>query len=189
MDFLILLLLVGGTFGICWLVDKGFTKAFRSAPQHASGKAVRLNKHFGGIGTAVLVLGIFGMIAGLFQGWVLIAAGGVLVVTGIGLITYYMSFGLYYDQDTFLVSTFGKQTQTYRFEQIKAQQLFIAYGKTVIELYLEDGRAVQLQDSMTDVYKFMDHAFAAWLRQKGLEKDACPFHKPDQSCWFPPMEE
>lgn len=188
MDLLILILAVGGTFGLCWLVDKGFTKAFRSAPQHASGCSVRLNKHFGGVGTAVLVLGICGILAGFSQGWLIAAAGGVLVLTGAGLVVYYMTFGIYYDADTFVLTTFGKRSTTYRFADIKGQQLFVAYGKTVVELYMEDGRAVQLQQGMTGMYTFMDKAFAAWLRQKGMEKADCPYYDPDNSCWFPPVE-
>lgn len=189
MEFVFLLLIVGITFGLCFLVDKGFQKAFRSAPQHASGMSVRLNKHFGGIGTAVVVLGICGILAGLGDGWLLIGGGAVLVLVGAGFVVYYMTFGIYYDDDSFVLCTFGKPNATYGFEEIRAQQLYIASGQTVIELHLADGAAVQLQQSMTGVDKFMDKAFAGWLRQKGLSLEECPFHDPDNSCWFPPFEE
>lgn len=183
------LLLVGVAFGMCWLVDIGFTKAFRSAPQHKTGKSVRLNRHFGGVGTALIVLGILGLISSLEQGWLLAVAGVVLVLAGIGLAVYYMTFGLYYDDDQFVLTTFGKRSQTYRFSQIKAQQLYNSYGKLVVELYLCDGRAVQLQDSMTGTDAFLDTAARGWQRQLGLTQEDCSFYNPDQSCWFPPMEE
>jgi hypothetical protein len=189
MDFLILVLVVGGTFGLCWLLDRGYTKAFRSAPQHASGQAVRLNKHFGGAGVVILVLGICGILSGITQGALIIAAGCVLVLTGLGLVVYYLTFGVYYDGEGFLLNTFGKKSRTYRYSDICGQQLFVAYGKTVIELYLADGRALQLQQTMTGVYTFMDKAFAAWLRQKGMDRADCPFYDPDNSCWFPPVED
>ena len=39
-----LILVACGTFFLCWILDKGFTKMFRNKPQHQSGMAVRLNK-------------------------------------------------------------------------------------------------------------------------------------------------
>ena len=44
MQVLIVILVVAGTFGLCFLLDKGYTKLFRSKAQHMSGKAVRLTK-------------------------------------------------------------------------------------------------------------------------------------------------
>ena len=189
MEFFAFILIIAATFGLCRLADLGFTKAFRSAPQHKSGMSVRLNRHFGGIGTVVLVLGILGILGGIGQGWVLIAAGAVLVLVGGGLVAYYMTFGVYYDDDSFVLSTFGRRSETYRFQRIRAQQLYNSYGKITIELYLDDGRSVQLHSSMSGVYQFMDKAFAGWLRQRGLEEADCPFHDPDNSCWFPTPED
>lgn len=179
------LLIAGGTFGLCFLVDKGFTRAFRSAPQHASGMAVRLSKHFGGAGIALVVLGVLGLIAG--QGWLLVAAGGILVAVGGALVVYYMTFGVYYDEESFVLSTFGKKSATYPYEAILGQQLYLSGGKTVIELQMADGRTVHLQSGMTGVYPFLDKAFAGWCAQKGLSKEACPWFDPDNTCYFPPL--
>ena len=52
-----ILLLIGATFLLCWLVDKGFHKLFRSKPQHVSGKAVRLSKYYALGGLILSVLG------------------------------------------------------------------------------------------------------------------------------------
>ena len=189
MEWLGLIILAAITFGICFLADKGFTKVFRSAPQQHSGLSVRLNKHIGGIGTAVFVLGVVGALSGIGKDWLILAGGCFLVLTGLGLIVYYMAFGVYYDESSFVLCAFGKRAATYRYEDIRCQQLFIAYGKTVVELYLVDGRTVQLQQSMMGVDKFLDKAFAGWLTQKGLAEGDCPFHDPANSCWFPPLEE
>ena len=75
------------------------------------------------------------------------------------------------------------------FNQIKGQKLYNNAGQTLIELYLNDGRSVQLQSTMTGVYEFMDHAFAAWLFQRGKTLEDCPFHDPDNSLWFPTVED
>ena len=42
MDFLIVIAVMAAAFGLFFLIDKGFTKLFRSKAQHKSGKSVRL---------------------------------------------------------------------------------------------------------------------------------------------------
>lgn len=183
-----LIFIIAATFGLCFLVDKGFTKLFRSAPQHASGKAVRLNKFLAVGGLLLSVLGIAAMLNGFGGQWLLLGGGILVLLIGIGLIVYYMTFGIYYDEDTFLVTSFGKKSAVYRFDKIRNQQLFVSGGQILVELYLEDGRAVQLQSSMVGVYPFLDAAFAAWCRQRGVAGEDCAFHDPANSCWFPPLE-
>lgn len=183
-----IILVMGVTFLLCWLVDKFFTKVFRSKPQHMSGKAVRLNKYYGVGGLILAVLGVAAVFAGLTDGWLLTSGGVMLLALGIGLVVYYISFGVFYDDDSFILTTFGKKSTAYRYRDITSQQLYSSYGQTVIELYLADGRSVQLHASMTEVYPFLDHAFDAWLRQTGQQKENCPFYDPENSCWFPPAE-
>ncbi len=186
MEYIAVLLIAALVFLICFLVDKGFTRLFRSQQEHKSGKAVRLNKRYGSLGLIVAVLGV----AALFAGSTLLIVGGsVLILVGLGLVFYYMTFGVFYDTDTFILTTFGKKSTTYRYSDIKAQQLYMNYGNTVIELYMTDGRTVQLQSGMTDVYDFLDHAFPAWLRQTGRKREDCVFYDPQNSCWFPPVED
>lgn len=187
--FIALIIVVGIVFGLCWLIDKGFTRVFRGKVQHSTGKAVRLNKKFGSIGLIVAVLGTAGIFTGIPDNWMLIAGGSLLVLVGTGLVVYYMTFGIYYDADSFILSTFGKSSSTYRFADISAQQLYTSAAGILIELYLCDGRSVQLQPGMTGVDAFMDHAFAAWLRQTGRTRESCDFHDPANSCWFPPVHE
>ena len=179
-----------GTFALCFLMDKGFTKLFRSQPQHLSGKAVRLHKYYGTGGLLLSVLGLGAIFSGIRDAMtILIAGGGLILVVGIGLIVYYLTFGLFYDEDSFLLTTCGKKTALYRFSQIKGQKLYNNAGQTLIELYLSDGRSVQLQSSMVGAYEFLDHAFAAWCVQRGTRPEDCPFHDPDNSLWFPTMED
>ena len=120
---------------------------------------------------------------------VLIVGGGLILAVGIGLIVYFLTFGVFYDEDSFLLTTFGKKTGLYRFSQIKSQKLYNNAGQTLIELYLSDGRSIQLQSTMTGAYEFLDHAFAAWCVQRGKKPEDCPFHDPDNSLWFPSVEE
>ena len=157
--------------------------------QHQSGMSVRLNKRYGSFGIISFVLGIGSIFVGLNDTWVMIAAGALLILLGVGLITYYMTFGIFYDEDSFILTTFGKKSKEYHYRDIKAQQLYIASGNTVIELHMKDGRTVQLHAAMTGVYDFLDYAFAGWLQQKGKKEEDCPFHDPQNSCWFPPVED
>jgi len=117
------------------------------------------------------------------------AAGVLLLTVGGALIVYYMTFGVYYDRESFLLTSFGRRNTNYRYGQIKGQQLYLSGGRTIIELHMDDGRTVQLQSGMTGVYPFLDTAFAGWCTQKNIPKESCGFHDPDNSCWFPAMEE
>ena len=111
-----------------------------------------------------------------------------LIVVGIGLITAFLSFGIYYDEDSFLISAFGKRNRTYRFAEIRGQQLYNANGNIVIELHMIDETAIQLHSFMEGTDTFLNAAFYAWCRQKNIDPDACGFYDPGNSCWFPNAE-
>ena len=187
MELLAVLIIAALVFGVCFLVDKGFAKLFRSQAQHFSGLSVRLNKKYGSIGLIVVVIGIAALFA-QDAGWLLVGGGVLLILVGVCLVAYYMTFGLFYDQDTFVLTTFGKRSETYYYRDITAQQLYQSYGTVIVELFMKDGRSVQLQSGMDGMYPFMDHAFSAWLRQMGKNREDCSFYDPENSCWFPPVE-
>lgn len=189
MDFATILVVAALVFGVCFLADKGFTGLFRSKQQHKSGKAVRVARHYGTMGLILLVLGVAALLAGLADPWLMIAAGCLLMTVGIGFIVYYLTFGVFYDADTFLVTAFGRKSAVYRFADIRGQQLYNSAGNILIELHMTGGKTVQLQSGMEGVYPFLDHAFAAWLRQTGRLQADCAFYDPANSCWFPPLED
>ena len=177
-------------FGICYLVDKAFTKAFRSKAQHRSGKAVRLTKRYGVFGVIFSALGIMAICVGITDGWVLTAGGIFVLIMGICLAVYYLSFGIFYDGESFLQSRFGKHDVTYYYKDIVGQKLYLVQGGNIIvELHMADGSAVSLQSTMDGIYPFLDAAFAAWCRQTGRDPESCDFHDPSQSLWFPTVED
>ncbi len=188
MQILKILLVAAAVFGVCYLVDKGFTKLFRSQSQHKSGLAVRLSKRYGSIGLLVAVLGVAAIFIGIRDGLLMVVCGGLLIAMGICLVVYYISFGIFYDEETFLVTKFGKENVVYQYRNIRAQQLYNNAGHILIELHMEDGTVVQLQSGMDGVYPFLDKAFFAWLRQTGRRQEDCAFYDPQNSCWFPPVE-
>lgn len=190
MTFILILLIAAAVFGLCFGVDKAFAKLFRSKAQHRSGMAVRANKRYGLFGVILSVLGVMAICVGISDGSVLLWGGIIVLLMGICLAVYYLSFGVFYDGETFLLSRFGKKEVTYRFDQIQGQKLYLVQGgNVIIELHMTDGNTVSLQSTMDGVYPFLDTAFAAWCMQTGRDPQSCDFHDPSRSLWFPTVEE
>ena len=179
--------LIAAVFGVCFLVDKGFTKLFRSRPEHRSGLAVRPSKRYGSIGLIVGLLGIGGIIGGLVESnTTLTVCGILLVLTGVGLAAYYISTGIFYDDDSFLSASLGKKERTYRYGDILHQKLYVVQGgHYIIELHMRDGSAVMVQTQMEGYREFLNHAAAAWR----AGREDCAPADPDQLAWFPGEED
>ena len=190
MQYLAVLLVAALVFGLCYLCDKGFEKLFRSQAQHYSGLSVRLNKRYAAFGAILIALGVATFFTGLESGWVLKAGGAAVVLMGAALVIYYATFGVFYDNDSFILTTFGKKSNTYRYRDIQGQKLYVIQGGSiVVELHMNDGRAVSLQSAMVGTYDFLDHAFDAWCRQTGRTPEDCDFHDAANHLWFPTVEE
>lgn len=190
MQFVAILLVAAVIFGLCYLVDKAFSKLFRSKAQHMSGMAVRASKRYGLFGVLLTVLGIMALISSRSEGSVLLWGGLVVLILGICLCVYYLSFGIFYDGETLLYTRLGKKSQTYRFGDIVGQKLYIIQGgSTLVELHMADGNAVSVLSTMDGAFPFLDTAFAAWCLQTGRDPQSCDFHDPSQSLWFPTVED
>ena len=189
-QFLPIVLVAAVIFGICYLVDKTFSKLFRSKAQHRSGKAVRASKRYGIFGVVLTVLGIMAVCVGITDGPVLIWGGLIVLLMGIALAVYYLSFGIFYDEDTLLLQRFGKKDLSYAYKEIVGQKLYLIQGgNIVVELHMADGSAVSVQSVFDGAYPFLDAAFSHWCRQTGRNPEDCDFHDPSQSLWFPTVEE
>lgn len=185
-----ILLVAAVVFVACYFIDRAFARIFRSKAQHRSGMAVRANKRYGLFGVILTALGIMGMCASAGQDVVLLVGGIIVTLMGLGLAVYYLSFGLFYDGETFLLSRFGKKNIEYAYKDILSQKLYLIQGgNIVIELHMADGSAVSLQSTMDGVYPFLDTAFAGWCLATGRNPQNCDFHDPSQSLWFPTAEE
>ena len=163
MQYLAVLLVAAIVFSACYLFDKGFEKIFRNQSQHYSG---------------------------LSSGALLIVCGSLILLMGFGLVIYYATFGIFYDEDSFILTTFGKKSNTYRYRDIKGQRLYLIQGgSVVVELHMTDGRSVSLQSVMTGAYDFLDHAFDRWCRQTRRDPESCDFHDTANHLWFPTLED
>ena len=189
-QFLPIALIAAVIFGLCYLVDKTFSKLFRSKAQHRSGMAVRANKRYGIFGVVLTVLGIMAIFVGITDGPVLLWGGAIVLLMGVSLAVYYLSFGIFYDGESLLLQRFGKKDVTHYYKDIVGQKLYLIQGgNIVVELHMKNGSAVSVQSSFEGVYPFLDTAFAGWCLQTGRNPQDCDFHDPSQSLWFPTVEE
>ena len=190
MNILMTILTAALTFGFCYVIDKYFSHAFRSKAQHQSGMAVRVNKRYGVFGVGLTVIGVLAVCVGFTGGLALLLGGMVVLVMGICLGVYYLTHGIFFDGESFLVASFRKADRVYQYAQIREQKLYLVQGgNIIIELYLDDETTISLQSSMEGVYLFLDTAFAGWCLQKGIDPQDCSFHDPSKSWWFPHEEE
>jgi hypothetical protein len=188
---MIYLLVIAATFGAMFLIDKGLTRLFRSRDQHRSGTAVRLKKHYGILSLALMILGLLGIVTYFTDKNLILLVGGIVVLPGGALLgIYYLTHGIFYDNDTFLYVTFGNRSVTYRYADIRAQKLYEIQGGTLlVELHMADGKAVSVQTSMEGAKTFLDKAAHARMRQLGLNSHECSWFDETEGKWFPPVEE
>ena len=185
------LLVIAATFGAMFLIDKGLTRLFRSRDQHHSGTAVRLKKHYGILSLAMMILGTLGILTFFFDGNVILLLGGVLVAPGgVVLGIYYLTHGIFYNDESFLYVTFGNRSREYRYGDIRGQKLYEIQGGTLlVELHMADGTAVSVQGNMEGAPTFLDKAAHARMRQLGLNSHECDWFDETEGRWFPPVEE
>ena len=187
MAYLIIAALV---FFLCFLVDKGFAKLFRSRKEHRSGLAVRQQKKYALFSLFLCILGVLGFSVGVTQSLALAIGGVVVLLMGASMAVYYLTFGIFYDQDGFLQSSFGKKSAAYAFGNIRTQALYqIQGGRILVELHMADGSAVSVDTAMAGACDFLDYAFYRWCEQTGRDPENCTFHDPSNSLWFPTEEE
>ena len=185
------LLVIAATFGAMFLIDKGLTRLFRSREQHHSGTAVRLKKHYGILSLAMIILGVLGILTFFFDGNVILLLGGLLVAPGGAVLgIYYLTHGIFYNDESFLYVTFGNRSREYRYGDIRGQKLYEIQGGTLlVELHMADGTAVSVQTSMEGAKTFLDKAAHARMRQLGLNSHECQWFDETEGRWFPTVEE
>lgn len=188
MEYIFILLFGAIVFGLCFLLDRGFTKQFRGKSQHKSGKAVRLNRRYATAGVLLCFLGIAFIVTTGWTKTVLFICSIVILLLGIALIVYYISFGIYYDDETFLVSGFARKDRVYYYRDIHFQQRYLVTGGNILlELHMTDAGAVQLYSQMDGVKDFLEHAHKAWCRQKHVDGDM--YLDPENAIYFPSEED
>ena len=185
------LIVAAATFGVMYGLDQLFTKLFRNQAQHHSGTAVRLKKGYGIAAILLGLLAVFCLIQFLLNGEkLMLFCFVVLTVMGAWLGAYYLTHGIFYDDERFLFTTLGKKGVTYRYGDITGQKLYALQGGSyLVELYMADKTTVTVQTSMPGAYDFLDKACHARFRQLGVNSYECGWFDEGNSCWFPPVED
>ena len=188
---MIYLVVIAATFGVMFLLDKGLTKLFRSRDQHRSGTAVRLKKHFGILSLSLMALGVLGIGTYFTDRSLALLVCSVLILPGGALLgIYYLTHGIFYDDDSFLYVSFGNKGREYRYGDIVGQKLYeIQGGSLLVELHMTDGSTVSVQGNMEGAPTFLDKAAHARMRQLGLNSHECAWFDESEGRWFPPVEE
>ncbi len=187
-EYVWILAMAALTLGVCFLLDKLFSKVFRGTQQHRSGHSVKLRKRVATFGLLVVLLGAVCVIFYWGTHPVIFWSGWILLLMGCGMLAYYLSFGIFYDKEGFVYSRFCRKSQTYTYSQIQRQQLYNSQGSILVELYLSDGTTVPVQDNMEGGFAFLDYAFDRWLQARGMSQEDCAFYNPQKCCWFPGAE-
>ena len=185
------LLVIAATFGAMFLIDKGLTRLFRSRDQHHSGTAVRLKKHFGILSLALMGLGLLGIATYFTDRSLALLVGSLLILPGGAVLgIYYLTHGIFYDDEGFLYTTFGNRSAEYRYADIAAQKLYeIQGGSLLVELHMTDGKTVSVQGTMEGAPSFLSKAAHARMRQLNLNSHECDWFDETEGRWFPPVEE
>lgn len=184
---IVVALVVVSVFVACYMVDKLFSRVFRNKAQHRSGMAVRVSKMYGVMGIGLCVIGVLAFFTGVNS--MLLFIGGIMVfLMGAAMAAYYLTKGIFYNGESFLVSSFGRE-RVYHYRDIQYQRLYrVQGGSVIVELYLQNGETVSVQSTMDGVYPFLDTAFAGWCAQTGRDPESCDFHAPSKHWWFPHAE-
>ena len=95
--------------------------------------------------------------------------------------------GIFFDEEGFTYRTLTKKARSYRYDQITAQESFLARSGWNSTLYVA-GDEVPLSAAMQGVDKFLNKAFFAWCRQKGIDPDTVE-NNPTMLVFFPPLEQ
>lgn len=188
MIYILYFLLVAVVFGLVALFDF-LLKKIIPKPKHAEqGNVVRMPRYSFIFGTLLSVFAVFALLVVPFaEQKALWLSAWLVLAMGVFLLFNFFRFGIFYDEDGFTYRTLTKKARSYRFEEITAQQSFLARSGWNSTLYLGCDE-ISLTAAMQGVDKFLNKAFFAWCRQKGIDPDTVE-NNPTMLLFFPPLEE
>lgn len=188
MKYVLYFLMVAAIFGLVALVDLVIKKLIRK-PRHAeNGSAVRMPRYSFILGIILSVFAVFALLyIPIKEQTVLWLACWVVLAMGVFLLFNFFQVGIFYDDEGFTYRTLSGKTHSYRYDEIVAQQTIIAKSGWNSTLYMTNGE-VPLTAAMQGVDTFLNKAFFAWCRQKGIDPDTVE-NDPSMLVFFPPLDE
>ena len=188
MIYLLYILLIAVIFGLIALFDF-LLKKLLPKPKHAQkGNVVRMPRYSFIFG---LVLTLFSLFALMYVSYAehkaLWLSAWIVLAMGLFLLFNFFRFGIFYDEEGFTYRTLTKKARSFRYDEIHAQQAFLAKSGWNSTLYVADTE-LSLTAAMQGVDSFLNKAFFAWCRQKGIDPDTVE-NNPTMLVFFPPLEE
>ena len=186
MIYLVYFLLIAAVFGIIALCDF-LLKKILPRPRHAQkGSVVRMPRYsfiFGIVLTFAAIMAL--LFVPLSETLLWASAWGVLAM-GAFLLFNFFRFGIFFDEDGFTYRTLTKKARSYRYEEIRAQESFLARSGWNSTLYVAEDE-VPLTAAMQGVDSFLNKAFFAWCRQKDIDPDTVE-NDPTMLVFFPGLD-
>ena len=182
MQYVLYVLLIAVMFGLVALGDFLLKKLFKSSCSTA--KAVRMPRYSFIMGMLMALLGLIAVMYIPRQTERFLWLGSwVVLVMGVYLLVNFFWFGIYYDKEGFTYRALGKKSRTYRYEEITGQRAFVAKSGWNSNLYAR-GEEIQLYAAMQGLSDFLNKAFFAWCRAKGIDPDTVE-NNPHELVFFP----
>ena len=185
MRFVWILLIGAVVFLCCFLVDKLLGKLFPKSALEKSKNVVRPPRKSAIFGTLMVFFPIVALLFWMPEGGdtlLLIGCIGAIAM-GIFLLITYFSVSIYYGDETFLYKTLRGGKKEYHYSQIKGQRSLMTRGGINTILFVGDDE-INLYSAMQNLNAFLNKAFFAWCRVKGIDPDTVE-NNPRMFTWFP----
>ena len=187
MIYALYILLIAAVFGLIALIDFLLKKVLPKPKYARKGNIVRMPRYSFILGLVIFMIAVVALLfVPLTERFVWFGAWIVLVM-GIFLLTNFFRFAIFYDDDGFTYRTLTKKAKSYPFEQITAQESFLAKSGWNSTLYV-NGDEIPLTAAMQGVDKFLNHAFFRWCKKKNIDPDTVE-NNPTMLVFFPPLDE
>ena len=187
MIYVVYVLLIAAVFGLVALFDF-LLKKLIPKPKHAqSGNTVRMPRYSFIFGILLSVFAVFALLVVPFdsQKTLWLACWAVLAM-GVFLLFNFFRVGIFYDEEGFTYRTLTGKARSYRYADITAQESFLARSGWNSTLYVGNDE-IPLSAAMQGVDAFLNKAFFAWCKEKGIDPDTVE-NNPTMLVFFPPLE-
>ena len=187
MKYILYLLLIAAIFGLIALIDFLGKKLFPALRNTHNGPMVRMPRYSFILGLLLALVGVIAVLYMPTEEWLLYAGCWLVLVIGVYLLINFFWTGIFYDDEGFTYRPFPRKARYFRYEEITAQQSFIAKSGWNTALYAK-GQEIQLYAAMQGVEEFLLTAFYGWCRQKGLDPEEVE-HDSTTLTYFPAPEQ
>lgn len=185
MKIILLLILCGLVFLVCFLVDRLLQKLFPKSDLEKSKNVVRPARRSAIIGILLLLAAVLAAVFVLPREMDMIVLLGCITaaIFGIILLVGYFSVSIHFDEEQFQYQDRKSGKKVYRYEQIRGQRSLMTRGGIHTTLFV-GGDTIPLYSSMQNLAPFLEKAFFKWCRVKQIDPDTVE-NNPRMFTWFP----